>query len=182
MLIYLYVKKHNKTGLKYFGKTTKNDPYRYNGSGTYWKRHLNVHGKDISTLEVWKFDNIDECVKFALDFSEKNNIVESKDWANLNIENGRDGVSVGSPGMKGKDNPAYGRVKELNPFYKQKHAPETIALYKKIQADGGNGNAKKITVFDRRFSTLKEAGKALKLHPETVSRRCNKNKNGYKWG
>ena len=35
---YLYVKQHNKTGLKYFGKTTKKDPLKYKGSGLYWKR------------------------------------------------------------------------------------------------------------------------------------------------
>jgi len=32
---YLYIKKHNETGLKYFGKTTQ-DPYTYQGSGTDW--------------------------------------------------------------------------------------------------------------------------------------------------
>jgi len=38
-MVYLYVKIHNVTKLKYFGKTTKN-PYNYKGSGLYWKRHL----------------------------------------------------------------------------------------------------------------------------------------------
>jgi hypothetical protein len=35
----LYVKTHNITGLKYFGKTT-NDPFKYKGSGKYWLDHL----------------------------------------------------------------------------------------------------------------------------------------------
>jgi len=30
---YLYIKEHSKTGLKYFGKTTKSDPTVYDGSG-----------------------------------------------------------------------------------------------------------------------------------------------------
>lgn len=47
-MIYLYIKTHNKTGLKYLGQT-KNDPYDYYGSGKYWKLHLQKHGKDIST-------------------------------------------------------------------------------------------------------------------------------------
>lgn len=96
MIIYLYVKQHNKTKLKYFGKTIK-DPYKYNGSGVYWLRHLNKHGTDISTLEVWSFDNQDECTKFAIDFSYKNKIVESSDWANFIIEDGIDNP----PSVKG---------------------------------------------------------------------------------
>ena len=44
MIIYLYLKTHNKTGLKYLGQTSNPDPHRYAGSGTYWKRHLGVHG------------------------------------------------------------------------------------------------------------------------------------------
>lgn len=39
---HLYKKTHNITGLKYLGQTTKN-PYKYRGSGTYWKRHIKIH-------------------------------------------------------------------------------------------------------------------------------------------
>lgn len=92
MTIYLYVKQHTITGLKYFGKTTKKDPLKYHGSGTYWKRHIKKHGLEhVITLNIWKYENIDECSKFALDFSHENNIVESSSWANLKPENGRDG-------------------------------------------------------------------------------------------
>lgn len=38
--ITLYIKIHNVTGLKYFGKTTKNNPEKYTGSGKHWKRHI----------------------------------------------------------------------------------------------------------------------------------------------
>jgi len=89
-MIYLYHKKHKITGLNYFGKTTV-DPYSYNGSGKYWNSHLKKHGKEIETVEVWKFDNVNECSLFAINFSKENNIVESKDWANLKEENGLDG-------------------------------------------------------------------------------------------
>ena len=94
MPIYLYHKRHVKTNLNYFGKTTRN-PYTYNGSGVHWQRHLKKHGKDIKTIQVWKFDNLQECTVFALEFSIKNNIVESADWANLVLENGFDGQSPG---------------------------------------------------------------------------------------
>lgn len=91
MSIYLYVKKHSKTGLKYFGKTVK-DPYLYNGSGVYWKKHIRKHGVDsIQTLDVWEFKSKKECNEFAIKFSKDNNIVESDEWANLCEENGYSG-------------------------------------------------------------------------------------------
>ena len=49
MCIYLYVKTHRKTGLKYLGKTTKKDPHAYHGSGADWKIHLKEHGYDYDT-------------------------------------------------------------------------------------------------------------------------------------
>lgn len=90
---YLYVKTHSVTGLKYFGKTTKSDPYLYSGSGEYWLKHLRIHGNYLSTEIIGLFYNRDECVKAALEFSTKNNIVESNEWANFKNENGLDGGS-----------------------------------------------------------------------------------------
>lgn len=93
MLITLYIKTHNTTGLKYFGKT-KLDVYKYKGSGKHWKRHLKKHGNDVTTEIYAQFEETDpkleEC---ALKFSEDNNIVESKEWANMKPENGLDGGS-----------------------------------------------------------------------------------------
>lgn len=90
MCIYLYHKRHTITGLNYFGKTRR-DPTKYLGSGLHWVRHLKKHGRHVENVEVWKFDDLDECSKFAVEFSTKHNIVESSEWANLKIENGRDG-------------------------------------------------------------------------------------------
>jgi hypothetical protein len=94
MIIYLYVKQHSKTGLKYFGMTQR-DPFSYPGSGKYWQNHLKSHGKTIKTLEVWGFDNQTLCTEFALNFSKENNIVESNEWANLQDENGLSGRNYG---------------------------------------------------------------------------------------
>ena len=92
MTIYLYIKQHSITGLKYFGKTIQKDPFKYPGSGIRWKLHYKKHGKQhIKTLEIWGFDDQKLCTEFALKFSEENNIVESKEWANLTPENGSDG-------------------------------------------------------------------------------------------
>ena len=90
MIIYLYHKRHKLTGLNYFGKT-KRDPYKYVGSGLYWRRHLKEHGKHIETVSVWQFTDVNECVNFAINFSALHNIVVSDEWANLKIENGLDG-------------------------------------------------------------------------------------------
>jgi hypothetical protein len=89
MSIYLYIKTHQTTSLKYFGKTTR-DPYTYKGSGTYWKSHLKKHGNNVDT-ELLGFFNEEEVESVALKFSKDNNIVESKEWANLIEENGLDG-------------------------------------------------------------------------------------------
>ena len=94
MTIYLYIKLHTKTGLKYFGKTVKNDPYVYLGSGLHWKPHIKKHGKEyVRTLRVWAFDDLTRCSEFALKFSSDNNIVISDAWANIIPENGMDGGS-----------------------------------------------------------------------------------------
>ena len=86
---FLYIKQHSITGIKYFGKTTK-DPYKYNGSGKHWKRHIKKHGSEhIKTIWVSEpFIDSELISEYALTFSKEHNIVESKDWANLMEENG----------------------------------------------------------------------------------------------
>lgn len=121
---YLYIKKHSITGLKYFGKTTR-DPYKYNGSGTHWTRHIKLHGKEhIITLWVSELYYDTSIVEHALHFSYENNIVESNNWANMRIEDGLEGGDTSnSPNYKkgmlnrdlsGSNNPMFG-----------KHRPDT---------------------------------------------------------
>lgn len=98
---YLYIKQHSVTGLLYFGKTINKDPIKYKGSGTRWLNHINYHGKEfVETIWYQEFINKDELVKFALDFSIKNNIVKSDDWANLVLE---DGINGGLNGYNHSD-------------------------------------------------------------------------------
>jgi hypothetical protein len=178
-MIHLYIKQHNTTGLKYFGKTTRPDPYSYIGSGKYWKAHIKSHGRDISTISVWSFDNVDDCEKFALQFSADHKIVESSEWANLKPENGRDGIIPGWKGMLGKDNPMYGKVKEENPFYGKHHSAATIALYKKQKARSNNPRAKPVMTPVGRFECLIDASEALGIGRETLRKRLNSAKDGY---
>ncbi len=92
----LYIKTHNTTGLKYFGKTVKDDAHKYTGSGTHWLRHIKTHGYDVKTEIFGEYsdDDVDRLTKDAIQFSEDNQIVESKEWANLIVENGLDGVPM----------------------------------------------------------------------------------------
>ncbi len=93
-IVSLYIKTHNDTGLKYFGKTVSN-PFTYQGSGTYWKNHLKKHGNDVSTKVYGRYLESDPNLKKdALLFSMDNNIVDSNEWANLIVENGLDGGSA----------------------------------------------------------------------------------------
>lgn len=82
---YLYIKTHNKTGLKYFGKTIR-DPEKYQGSGYYWANHIKKYGYDVTTEILGYYTDKSECLLAAVEFSNKNNIVESTDWANLRPE------------------------------------------------------------------------------------------------
>lgn len=124
-MIVLYVKKHNVTGLKYFGKTESESPEKYKGSGRYWRSHLRKHGSDVSTVETWIFDNIADASEFAIKFSTENKIVESTEWANEIIENAIDGWPKGtkrgpqtieqkqktSELLSGDKNPMYGKTR-----------------------------------------------------------------------
>lgn len=99
----LYIKTHNKTGLKYFGKSQKSfdDFVKYKGSGTYWNKHIKKHGNDVTTRIYAMYDesiayyrNI--LIRVSAEFSLEHNIVESREWANMVPENGIDGIPVGT--------------------------------------------------------------------------------------
>lgn len=112
ILKYLFVKQHNITKMLYFGMTER-DPIKYQGSGLYWNKHRKKYGggkKFIKTLCVWIFNYQPECTKFALEFSEVNNIVESELWLNLTNEDGIGGISKGHKhSEESKKNMRHGR-------------------------------------------------------------------------
>ena len=126
---WLYLKQHNKTGLKYFGKTIR-DPETYNGSGVYWTNHLTKHGIDVST--VWKqlFTCKEELTKFALEYSTKNKIVESNEYANLKPE---DGLMGGDTGIT-----ELGKKIISEKSKKFRHSAESIQKIKEARANQQN--------------------------------------------
>lgn len=102
-MFYLYLKTHQSTGLKYLG-FTKNDPHKYLGSGKYWLSHLKKHGNHITTEILLRTEDKSQIKEKGKYYSELWNIVESKEFANLAIEEGTGGQT-----FKGK-----------------KHTPEAI--------------------------------------------------------
>lgn len=91
MKIYLYVKTHQVTGLKYLGQTTASNPHLYPGSGLYWKRHLEKYGNNFSTEIIQECQTEEELREFGIYYSNLWNVVESKEWANLKEEAGQGG-------------------------------------------------------------------------------------------
>ena len=87
----LYIKQCPHCGLKYFGKSIKEDIEKYEGSGRVWSRHLKKYG--VNPIHLWNSDWYYDTsiIRFATKFSNLNKIVESKKWANLIIENGING-------------------------------------------------------------------------------------------
>jgi len=93
---FIYIKKCGHCDLKYFGMTTKLDPIKYKGSGTFWMSHLKKHKcrDKVITLFYRRFTDQRKCVRFSILFSKIANIVNSDKWANLIIEDGlNNGVS-----------------------------------------------------------------------------------------
>ena len=92
----LYIKTHNITGFKYFGKTTRLDCiHSYKGSGVHWRRHLKVHGDSYTTelLGIWQ--DKDRLIEYSKKFCEQHDVVSSKEWANMVLEEGLQGASSG---------------------------------------------------------------------------------------
>jgi hypothetical protein len=87
-MIYLYKKIHNITGMQYLGKTCATDPHKYKGSGTYWKRHIQMHGNDVLTEIIKECNNNDEIKFWGSHYSKLWDVVNSKNWANLVEETG----------------------------------------------------------------------------------------------
>ena len=93
IVFYLY-HKMSPSGLNYLGITHKN-PYKYGGSGVYWKKHLKAHNvkiNEIQTLILFETSNYSELCQRGIYYSELYDIVNSDKWANLIPETGEKSV------------------------------------------------------------------------------------------
>jgi short-subunit dehydrogenase involved in D-alanine esterification of teichoic acids len=122
----LYIATHNKTGLKYFGKSslyhTQEELQKcYHGSGVEWKNHLKEYGNDV-IMEIWYQDENQEAINnLALMFSETYNIVKSDDWANMCNESGIGGTLGFRFSQEQKKTISIGKLKS-----NYNHSKETI--------------------------------------------------------
>jgi hypothetical protein len=96
MTIYLYKKTHNKTGLQYLGKTTK-DPLKYKGSGKDWIPHITEYGNDVTTEILKECETKEELSYWGRYYSDLWNVVESDEWANRIPETGGGSGGTGGP-------------------------------------------------------------------------------------
>jgi hypothetical protein len=117
MKITLYLKTHNKTGLKYLGKTIQ-DPYTYLGSGKRWQNHLKKHGNDVTTQILLETNDPKEIIEWGIHYSNLWNVVKDQSFANIRPETGDGGdmsmcdayhKGIKMRDTKGSKNSMYGR-------------------------------------------------------------------------
>ena len=82
---FLLLKEHKITGLKYlcYHNGTRENCFKYNGSGKYWTAHLKKHGYKISTIILETKDTKEELIEYGLKYSTLWDVVNSKNYANL---------------------------------------------------------------------------------------------------
>lgn len=87
----LMIKQHKDTRLKYLCITKRKDYKSYLGSGKYWLNHIKKHGLNIETTVLFESDDYDIFLEQCYHYSEKYDVANSNDWANLIPENGYTG-------------------------------------------------------------------------------------------
>ncbi len=80
---YLMLKEHCHTQMKYLCVTAKKNYNGYCGSGLFWKRHLQKHGKHFKTTLLFSSDNEEEFNAQCLYYSELFDVVKNPNFANL---------------------------------------------------------------------------------------------------
>jgi hypothetical protein len=201
----LLVMTHNKTGLKYFCKTTRMDElHKYKGSGLHWKRHLKAHGRDVSVGVLGLYQDKERCMKAALDFSRQNNIIKSQEWANLIDEDGMTGAGAGSANHRyGKPHPNKGGTRpdmigrlvgEKNGMYGKPSAMRGAAkpkgkdspLYGRKRPEGGGKPPKTVVRLEdkKEYLSVADAARDIDGTRSGITKCClNKAKtaHGYTW-
>lgn len=155
-MIYLYLKTHNKTGLKYLGKTVSKDPYSYPGSGKVWRRHIEKHGYDVTTEILLETDDLDELRNVGMYYSNLWNIVQSKEFANLVPEIGDGGAMPWTEESRQK-------LSKTNKG--KKHTEEARKNYSAAQ--------------QKQAAYLREKTKEYLLNPKNYEKRCQQLKSNW---
>ena len=144
MAIYLLVKEHAHTGLKYLCRhvaSSFSDCEKYKGSGTYWKQHLKKLGNHVKTTCLFVTENEKEFRKVAKQYSLQFNVTESKGWANLCDEEGQGGNTVVDKKLHGEKT----KVALHRPEVRERHLAHLKELVKIIQPLAAKGAKEKLT-------------------------------------
>ena len=108
---------------------TRQDPFKYKGSGRYWRRHLKIHGNNVSTEVLKECTTLDEIKEWGKHYSILWNIVDELDkngkkmWANEKPETGN-GAPPGVYHHQSRANLNYNPTK--HPNFGKKHSAKTI--------------------------------------------------------
>lgn len=151
----IYIKTHNITGLKYVGLSTADTNEKvhiYKGSGPIWKNELKLYGNDYTTEIIGVFNDAEKSYEFCIDFSIKNNIVKSDEWANMMYE---DGIGCGSLYCANMNDE---QKKEHSDKIKQtlnKRSKEQKEAHKKNTSIAAKQRIAKMTTEERIKSTIK---------------------------
>jgi hypothetical protein len=155
MIIYLYKKTHQVTGLKYLGKTTK-DPHKYLGSGLEWKSHLKQFGKLIDTEIIKECHSKEELSEWGRHYSKLWDVVNSPEWANKIPETGGSdsgerhpcygkknlGTAKSNTRRSGENHPLYGTKNPQLSARNSANVGEKNPMYGKASAMRGKKNPK----------------------------------------
>jgi hypothetical protein len=132
MAIYLLVKEHKDTGLKYLCKhvaSSFSECVKYSGSGTYWKRHIKKYGNNVATTCLFVTEDAEVFRTVAKKYSIDLKVTESNLWANLCDEEGQGGNTVIDKKLHGE------KTKEglHKPEVREKHLMFLKEQVKKVQ-------------------------------------------------
>jgi len=201
----LLVMTHNKTGLKYFCKTTRmDDLHKYRGSGLHWKRHLKKHGRDVSVGVLGFYGDKERCTQAALNFSKENDIIASDQWANLIDENGLTGAGAGAANHRyGKEHPNKGGTRpemigrlvgEKNGMYGKPSPMRGVVrprgkdspLYGRKRPEGGGKPSKPVIRLEdgKEFASVADAARECNGSRSGITKCClgkAKTSHNYKW-
>lgn len=140
-MYYLYVKQHNQTLLKYLGHTQVKNPYKYKGSGLYWKRHIKQYGNDVDTYIIGTYETKELLKEAGLYYSKVWNVIESDEWANLGLETGEDGGMTGkNHTIEAKQQMSLSRIGEKNHFFGKNHTEKSKQKISKNHANVSGKN------------------------------------------
>lgn len=171
MAIYLLIKQHNVTGLKYLCKHeahSLDECVRYRGSGVYWTKHIKKYGNNVSTECIFITESKEVFRKIATEYSLKFDVVNSKDWANLTIEEGQGGDTI-------TDKVAHGKIMKMvhqRPEVKEKVLKHLENHLKVIQPKAAAAAKKKLSGLAK---TEEHREKMRGLRPHVIQSGSNNN-------